>query len=75
MSWVSPDIITHKLSVFKEVRPIAQKNSDYDNEKRLAAKAEAEKLLSVRFIREAWYTTWLGNVVMVTGGCAWTIET
>ena len=36
------------------------------NEKRLAAKEEAEKLLSVGFIREARYTTWLANVVMVT---------
>jgi len=36
------------------------------DEKCLAAKAEAEKLLSARFIREARYTTWLANVVMVT---------
>jgi len=39
--------------VFKEARPIAQKKRDYDDEKRLAAKSEAEKLLSARFIREA----------------------
>jgi len=28
--------------------------------------AEAEKLLKARFIREARYSTWLANVVMVT---------
>ena len=47
-----PDIITHKLLVFKEARPITQKKRDYDDEKHLVAKAEAEKLLSVGFIRE-----------------------
>ena len=35
-------------------------------EKRLAAKEEIDKLLSAGFIREARYTTWLANVVMVT---------
>jgi len=41
MSGVSPDIITHMLSVFKEARPIVQKKKDYGDEKRLAAKEEA----------------------------------
>jgi len=66
MSGISLDIITHKLSVFKEARPITQKKKDYGDEKRLAAKEEAQKLLSVGFIHEARYTTWLANVDMVT---------
>jgi len=66
MPGVSPNIITHKLSVFKEARPISQKKRDYGDEKRLTVKAEAEKLLSTGFIREARYTTWLTNVIMVT---------
>ena len=52
--------------MFKEARPISQKKRDYGDEKCLVAKAEAEKLLSTRFIREARYRTWLANVVMVT---------
>jgi len=52
MLGVSPNIITHKLSVFKEVRPITQKKRDYGDEKRLVAKKEDQKLLLVRFIRE-----------------------
>ena len=32
----------------------------------MASKEEVEKLLSSGFIREARYTTWLANVVMVT---------
>ena len=66
MLGVSPDVITHRLSIFKEARPISQKKRDLGNEKRLAAKEKAGKLLSVEFIREARYTTWLANVVMVT---------
>jgi len=66
MSGVSPDVITHRLSIFKEARLISQKKRDLGNEKRLAAKEEADKLLSAGFIRETRYTTWLANVVMVT---------
>jgi len=63
---VNPEIITHQLSVYKETRPIAQKKRNHGEDKRLAARADAEKLLKVGFIREARYSTWLANVVMVT---------
>ena len=55
MPGVSPDVITHRLSIFKEARPISQKKRDL-----------SDKLMSAEFIREARYTTWLANVVMVT---------
>jgi len=57
MSGVSSNIITHKLSVYMEVCPIAQKKCKLGKEKRLVAKEEAKKLLSVGFICEARYTT------------------
>ena len=63
---VSPDVITHRLSIFKEACPISQKKRDLGDENRLAAKEEVGKLLLAGFIREAQYTTWLANVVMVT---------
>jgi len=56
----------HKLSIYREARSIAQKKRKLGEEKRLAAKEEADKLLSVGFIREARYTNWLANLVMVT---------
>jgi len=62
---INPEIITHRLSVYKEARPVAQKKKNYGEDKRLAARAEAEKLLKVGFIREARYSTWLANMVMV----------
>jgi len=62
---VHPDIITHRLSVYKEARPVAQKKRNYGEDKRLAARSEADKLLKAGFIAEARYSTWLANVVMV----------
>ena len=43
-----------------------QKKRNHGEEKRLTTKEETEKLLLVDFIREARYTTWLPNMVMVT---------
>jgi len=61
MPGVSPDVIIHRLSIFKEARPISQKKRDLGDEKRLAGKEEVGKLLSAGFIREARYTTWLAT--------------
>jgi len=46
---------------------VAQKKRNHGEDKRLAARAEAEaeKLLKAGFIAEARYSTWLVNVVMV----------
>ena len=62
---VHPDIITHRLSVYKEARPVAQKKRNHGEDKRLATRSEAEKLLKAGFIAEARYSTWLANVVIV----------
>lgn len=53
MPGVSPDIITHKLLVYKEAQLVKQKKRKLSEEKRLTTKEEADKLLSVGFIREA----------------------
>jgi len=66
MSRASPDIITHRLSVYKEARPVTHKKRKLGGDKRLAAREDVDKLLTVGFIREAQYTTWLANIVMVT---------
>jgi len=62
---VDPLVAFHKLSIYKEARYISQKKCKLGEERHLAAKAEAGKLLSVGFIEEAQYTTWLSNVVLV----------
>jgi len=42
-----------------------RKKRKLGEERRLTAKAEADKLLSAGFIEEAHYTTWLSNIVLV----------
>jgi len=37
---VSPDIITHRLSIYKEVRSVAQKKQNMGEEKRDATREE-----------------------------------
>ncbi|XP_014515510.1 uncharacterized protein LOC106773324 [Vigna radiata var. radiata] len=47
-----PSVITHKLSIFREARPIAQKKRRLGTEKRVVVQKEVEKLVKVGFIRE-----------------------
>jgi len=58
-------VASHKLSIYKEVRYVSQKKRKLGEERRQAAKVEANKLLCAGFIEEAQYTTWLSNVVLV----------
>jgi len=62
---VDPQVASYKLSIYKEARYVSQKKSKLGEERRQAAKVEADKLLSAGFIEEAQYTTWLSNVVLV----------
>ncbi|WVY97056.1 hypothetical protein V8G54_029207 [Vigna mungo] len=65
MPGIHPEVIAHKLSIFREARPIAQKKRRLGTEKRAAVQTEVDKLITAGFIREITYTTWLANVVMV----------
>jgi len=65
MPSIDPRVASHKLSIFQEARPVAQKRRKMGGEKREAARAEVQKLISAGFIKEATYTTWLANVVLV----------
>ena len=53
------------MPIYKEAQYVSQKKCKLGEEKRLVAKAEANKLLNVGFIEEAHYSTWLSNVVLV----------
>jgi len=54
---VDPQVASHKLSIYKEARYVSQKKCKLGEERRQAAKVEADKLLSAGFIEEAQYTT------------------
>ena len=65
MPGVHPDVMSHKLAIFREARPVAQKKRKMGDERRRAVEEEVRKLEGARFIKEIKYTTWLANVVMV----------
>ncbi|RDX66329.1 hypothetical protein CR513_54904, partial [Mucuna pruriens] len=65
MPGVDPTFMCHQLSIDRRAKPIAQKKRKQGEEKREAVKQETHKLLSVGFVREVQYPTWLANVVMV----------
>jgi len=65
MPGLDPNVIMHRLSLFKDAKPVVQKKRKLGEERRLAARQEADKLLEAGFIKEAHYTTWLANVVLV----------
>jgi len=65
MLGIDPRIISHKFSVCKEAKSIAQKNRRMREEKRFIAEQEVRRLLDVGFIREIHYTTWVANIVLV----------
>ncbi|XP_022638464.1 uncharacterized protein LOC111241956 [Vigna radiata var. radiata] len=65
MPGIHPSVITHKLSIFREARPITQKKRRLGTEKRVVVQKEVDKLVKAGFVREITYTTWLANVVMV----------
>jgi len=65
MTGIDPRIMTHRLSVCKEAKPVAQKKRRLGEEKKKVAMEEVQKLLNAGFIREIQYTTWLANIVLV----------
>ena len=65
MPVIHPDVMSHKLAILKEARPVAQKKRKMGEERRRAIEEEVKKLEGDGFIKEIKYTTWLANVVMV----------
>ncbi|XP_052730552.1 uncharacterized protein LOC108324378 [Vigna angularis] len=65
MPGIHPAVMCHKLSLFQNARPVAQKKRRMGEEKRQAVEEEVGKLKKAGFVREVTYTTWLANVVMV----------
>ncbi|RDX82662.1 hypothetical protein CR513_36514, partial [Mucuna pruriens] len=64
MPGIDPNFMSHHLSVIQGAKPIGE-------EKRKAVKEETNKLLTIGFIREVQYPTWLANVVMVKKSNGW----
>ncbi|CAL9000626.1 unnamed protein product [Prunus brigantina] len=65
MPGISPDVISHELSISPICKPVRQKHRSYDVERYEAMRTEVDKLKAIGFIREATYPVWLANSVMV----------
>ena len=65
MPGIDPDFLCHHLTMDPQVRPIRQRRSKFNEEKRQAIKDETQKLLAAGHIREIQYPEWLANVVLV----------
>ncbi|KAL0368064.1 UNVERIFIED_CONTAM: Transposon Ty3-G Gag-Pol polyprotein [Sesamum calycinum] len=62
---ISPDVITHKLSVNPSAKPVKQKKRMFGAERSQAIKEEVDKMLQAGYIRPVQYPEWLANVVLV----------
>jgi len=65
MLGIDPKFNFHRLVICPEARPVTQRKRKLDSARRKVVDKEAKKLLSVGFIKEVQYTTWLANMVMV----------
>ncbi|KAM2238211.1 hypothetical protein ACFX1S_013488 [Malus domestica] len=65
MPGISPDIISHRLSINPKTKPVRQNRRSYDAKWYEAMKAEVEKLKGIGFVREVNYPMWVANVVLV----------
>jgi hypothetical protein len=62
---VSRDIIEHKLNINPNFRTKKQKLRKLAEDRIQATKAEVQRFLDPKVIREVQFTTWLANIVMV----------
>ncbi|XP_070014773.1 uncharacterized protein [Nicotiana sylvestris] len=65
MTWIPPEITTHRLSVDPRYKLVKQKRRPQSEIKHAFIKDKVTKLLKIGFVREVKYPEWLANVVVV----------
>ncbi|KAK2425775.1 hypothetical protein QL285_024519 [Trifolium repens] len=65
MPGIDETIITHKLAIANNAKPVVQRKRKQGEERRTAVDEEVAKLIKAQFIEEIKYPEWLANVVMV----------
>lgn len=65
MPGIDPEFICHKLSLWPDAKPVAQRKRNIREERREVIEKEMTKLMEANFVHEIKYTTWLSNVVLV----------
>ncbi|GAU32939.1 hypothetical protein TSUD_153560 [Trifolium subterraneum] len=67
MPGIDESIITHKLAIHPDAKPVSQRKRKVGEERRAAIDEEVDKLRKANFIEEIKYPEWLANVVMNAG--------
>jgi len=65
MPGIDPDLLSHRLAMDPQVKPVRQRRRKFNEEIRQAIREETQKLLSAGHIKEVQYPEWLANVVLV----------
>jgi hypothetical protein len=65
MPGIDPSVISHRLNVDPNYRPVKQKRRNFAPERNQAIHEEVERLLRAGFIREVDYPQCLANVILV----------
>ncbi|XP_072058090.1 uncharacterized protein [Arachis hypogaea] len=65
MPGIDPQLMSHRLAVKKEAKPVAQRRRKMSQERAKEVARQTTSLLEAGFIRELDYSTWLSNVVLV----------
>ncbi|KAK2371898.1 hypothetical protein QL285_073098 [Trifolium repens] len=65
MPGIDETVITHKLAIANNAKPVVQRKRKQGEERRAAVDEEVAKLMKAKFIEEIKYPEWLANVVMV----------
>ena len=62
---IDPNVMVHRLNVNPNFKIVIQKRRSFNPERCLAISKDVDKLLDTDFIKEAYYSEWLANVVQV----------
>ena len=65
MVGIDPNVISHVLNIDPNYPPKQQKRRPLDDERKKALKEEVDRLVENKFIRDAYYPTWIANPVLV----------
>ena len=65
MPRIDLNLMSHRMSVLRRARPVAQKRIKMSLNRALTVQEQVESLLKVGFIQEFMYPTCLSNIVMV----------
>ena len=61
MPGIDPDLLSHRLAMDPQVKPVRQRRRKFNEEKRQAIREETQKLLFAGHIKEVQYPEWLAD--------------